>query len=195
MTIEELPRLMTDSSNKDGNAEAMMDYVISWCLRFAESKYIQEKPILSKYCRYMLGKLIDADVKENTFIKSVVVKKQWHRIDLCVEVLIDEDGIETKHAILIENKYYTTLHDNQHINYKIIFDKEYEGWARTYRIITCYDDPKRVEELYGEDIKDTPYKAYTFYEMLSPELWDVEKGLYRETESDIFNEFWLRWGM
>jgi hypothetical protein len=33
MTIEELPRLMTDSSNKDGKAEAMMDYVMSSRLR------------------------------------------------------------------------------------------------------------------------------------------------------------------
>ena len=195
MTIKEFPRLMTDSSKKDGNAEAVMDYVISWCLRFAESRYLSEKPILSRYCRYMLGKLIDVDIKENTNVKSVVVKKQWHRIDLCVEVIIEENYIDSKHAILIENKYYTKLHDNQHVEYKNVFDKEYEGWLKTYRIITCYDDPAKVEELYGEDIKGTPFKAYSFYEMLSPDLWDGEKGLCVESESDIFNEFWLRWGM
>lgn len=195
MTIKELPRLMTDSSNKDGNAEAVMDYVISWCLRYAESKYIQEKPILSKYCRYMLGKLTDIEIKDTTNVKSVEVKKQWQRIDLCVEVIIDDNNIDSKHAILIENKYFTKLHDNQHIEYKKLFDKEYEGWEKTYRIITCFDEPTRVDELYGDDIKGTPYLAYSFYEMLSPELWDAEKGLCIETESDIFNEFWLRWGM
>lgn len=143
----------------------------------------------------MLGKLMDVEMNDNTLVKSVVVKKQWNKIDLCVEVILEEGDIESKHAILIEDKYYTKLHNNQHIEYKIIFDKQYEEWIKTYRIITCYDDSNRVEELYGEDIKGTPYKVYTFYEMLSPELWDGEQGLCVETESDIFNEFWLRWGM
>ena len=41
MAIElELPRLMRDSSDTDGKAEIVMDYVLSWCLRYAESKYM-----------------------------------------------------------------------------------------------------------------------------------------------------------
>ena len=31
------PRLMKDSSEVDGHAEAVMDYVLSWCLRWSET--------------------------------------------------------------------------------------------------------------------------------------------------------------
>ena len=33
---EKLPKLMVDSSEKDGKAEIVMDYVLSWCLRRAD---------------------------------------------------------------------------------------------------------------------------------------------------------------
>ena len=33
------PRLMKDSSEVDGHAEAVMDYVLSWCLRWSETKF------------------------------------------------------------------------------------------------------------------------------------------------------------
>lgn len=37
MKKDEMPKLMNDSSDKDGHAETIMDYVISWCLRRAQS--------------------------------------------------------------------------------------------------------------------------------------------------------------
>ena len=33
---KELPKFMVDSSDKDGKAEIVMDYVMSWCLRRAD---------------------------------------------------------------------------------------------------------------------------------------------------------------
>ena len=56
MTQKELPKLMVDSSEKDGKAEIIMDYVLSWCLRRADEICQKDnKPILYEYCRYMLG--------------------------------------------------------------------------------------------------------------------------------------------
>ena len=52
------PQLMKDSSEVDGHAEAVMDYILSWCLRWSESKYKDIKPILHRYCRYMLLKIL-----------------------------------------------------------------------------------------------------------------------------------------
>lgn len=49
--------LMRDSTEGDGKAEIVMDYVMSYSLRHAADKYLVEKPMLCRYCRYMLQKL------------------------------------------------------------------------------------------------------------------------------------------
>ena len=196
MAIMELPRLMRDSTTKDGHAEIVMDYVLSWCLRYAESKYNSIRPILSHYCRYMLGKLIDKDITLETNILSVKVWKENKRIDLTVEVVIDNNGTLEKHAILIENKYYSKLRDNQLIKYKTAFLKHYgntQDWQKHYKLLSCLDTPEEVMSVYGKDIEGTEFTAYSFYELLSPALWQIDIGEYVESESEIFNEFWLRW--
>lgn len=51
--------LMRDSSEKDGNIETVLDYILSWTLRRASDVYSNEKPILYQYCRRILFKLLD----------------------------------------------------------------------------------------------------------------------------------------
>lgn len=192
----DLPRLMRDSTEKDGNAEIVMDYVVSWCLRFAESKYINERPVLSQYCRYILGKLIGMTITKDLDIESVKVWKEWERIDLTVEVIILKKDAEEKHAILIENKYYSKLHDNQLKRYKDCFIKHYgsdKSWVKHYNLLSCLDTQEEVNKIYGEDIQGTEFVAHAFYDLLDPDCWQKEKGEFKESESDIFNEFWLRW--
>ena len=197
MAIElELPRLMRDSSDTDGKAEIVMDYVLSWCLRYAESKYMDCKPILSQYCRFLLGKLIDLTITDDINVESVKVWKEWEKIDLTVEVIIFRNGIEEKHSILIENKYYTKLHDNQLLRYKESFLTHYKDtneWHKHYKLLSCLDTKEDVEHVYGKDIEGTGFNAYSFYELLDPTCWQEDKGEYKKSESDIFNEFWLRW--
>ena len=192
----ELPRLMRDSSETDGKAEIVMDYILSWCLRYAESKYMDCKPILSHYCRYLLGVLIDTPLTTDTCVESVKVWKEWEKIDLTVEVIMHHNGIEEKHAILIENKYYTKLHDNQFSRYEESFLAHYgetDEWHKHYKLLSCLETKEDVERIYGKDIEGTDFTAYSFYELLDPTYWQEEKGAYKESESDIFNEFWLRW--
>ena len=58
------PQLMKDSSEVDGHAEAVMDYVLSWCLRWSESKYKDVRPILHRRTRQTLwGGRTDASPK------------------------------------------------------------------------------------------------------------------------------------
>ena len=192
-----LPRLMHDSSTKDGKAETIMDYVLSWCLRFAESKYSTAKPVLTKYCRFILGQLIDKKITDETNVVSVEVWKGWQYIDLTVEVIIDNNGIEEKHAILIENKYYTRLRENQLVRYKNAFldnYKETDEWNKHYILISCLDSHEEVEEVYGEDLKSAGFTAFSFDQLINPECWLDDKKKYMPTESDIFNEFWFCWG-
>ena len=194
-----MPKLMVDSTKKDGQAENIMDYIISWCLRRASIICKNEKPILYNYCRNMLSILLQITIDDSILFKSVKVWKQEYKIDLWIEVIIEKRGIEEKHALLIENKYYSkirTLKDkdgkykSQLEIYKQIFDEYYQKeptqYKKHYALITCIDrnDPKF--SIYKSAL-NLNFSVYSFYELLG------EKRDYEESESEIFNEFWLRW--
>ena len=196
---EKLPKLMVDSSEKDGKAEIVMDYVLSWCLRRADEICQRDnKPILYEYCRYMLGKLCEIDVNDSVNFKNVEVWKEDQNIDLWVELEVEINDTSQKHAILIENKYYTGLHlirdsDGEYRNqlevYKKRFDEHYskkeEEWKLHYNLVTCVERESPAFTMY-DIAKDFGYQVHSFYDMLiSPEP--------EPTESDIFNEFWIRW--
>ena len=199
MTQKELPKLMVDSSEKDGKAEIIMDYVLSWCLRRADEICQRDnKPILYEYCRYMLGKLCEIDVNDSVNFKNVEVWKEDQNIDLWVELEVAINDTSQKHAILIENKYYTGLHltrdsDGEYRNqlevYKKRFDEHYskkeEEWKLHYNLVTCVERESPAFTMY-DIAKDFGYQVHSFYDMLkdSDPEW---------TESDIFNEFWIRW--
>ena len=199
MTQKELPKLMIDSSEKDGKAEIVMDYVLSWCLRRAdEICQIDNKPILYEYCRYMLGKLCEIDVNESVVFKDVKVWKEDQNIDLWVELIVETDGKSQKHAILIENKYYTGLHpardnEGQYRNqlevYKEKFIEHYskkdDDWKLHYNLVTCVERESPAFAMY-DVAKEFKYQVYSIYDLLVST--DPQP-----TESDIFNEFWIRW--
>ena len=199
MTQKELPKLMVDSSEKDGKAEIVMDYVLSWCLRRAdEICQIDNKPILYEYCRYMLGKLCEIDVNESVVFKDVKVWKEDQNIDLWVELIVETDGKSQKHAILIENKYYTGLHpardnEGQYRNqlevYKEKFIEHYskkdDDWKLHYNLVTCVERESPAFAMY-DVAKEFKYQVYSIYDLLVST--DPQP-----TESDIFNEFWIRW--
>lgn len=197
---EELPKLMVDDSEKDGKAEIVMDYVLSWCLRRGDIICSGEKPILYNYCRQMLGIILGIAVNDDTLFRNVRVWKEEQQIDLWVELEVETCGEVTKHAILIENKYYSGLHNskdedgkyrNQLVVYKKRFDKHYDlqtdAWQRHYALIVCIprNDAKFERYLIAPSFG---YKLFSFYELLGD-----EKDVYIDSESDIFNEFWLRW--
>ena len=194
-----MPQFMRDNSQNDGHAETVMDYVISWCLRRADVICKDEKPILYSHCRFMLGKLLGIKNTDDVIFSNVKVRKQDQHIDLWVELTKACQGEITKHALLIENKYYTGLHDTTDIDgkrrnqlevYKKRFEAHYadkpnEDWDLHYALITCLEresDSKfeqyRIAEKFG-------FNLFSFYDLLKNDI---------QTESDLFNEFWYRWG-
>lgn len=195
--------LMCDSTEGDGKAEIVMDYVMSWSLRHATDEYIKSQPILSEYCRYMLGVLLDITIGNDTQVESVKVWKEWQNIDLCVEAIIKQGETTTHYALLIENKYYSKLHDNQLQRYQAVFNAYYEKkndeikedenkWKLLHKLVSCFDIQDQLEKLYTEGMKDTEFTGLTFYKLLCPEKWRDEEKKYEDSESEIFNEFWLR---
>ena len=192
------PQFMVDETESDGHVEPIIDYVISWCLRRADVRCKDEKPILYSHCRFMLGKLLSIENTDAVIFSNVKVWKQWENIDLRVEVDVEQMGKITKYALLIENKYYTGLHDtndtdgkkrNQLEVYKKKFDAHYadkpnEDWKLHYALITCIErndgkfEQYRIAEKFG-------FNLFSFYDLLKDDT---------QTESDLFNEFWYRWG-
>ena len=197
--IVELPKLMVDSSENDGKAEVVMDYIISWCLRRADVICRYEKPILYNYCRIILATLLEIELNDAIEFQEVKVWKQDNNIDLWVELQVFRDGGFEKHAILIEDKYYTGLHlsrdtDGEYRNQLEVYKKKFDGFYaqqaaechKHYALITCIDRTDPNFAMY--DIAASfGFKTYTIYDFLSNEC-ECE-----ESESDIFNEFWFRW--
>ena len=107
--IVELPQLMVDSSEKDGQPEIVMDYVISWCLRRGDVICCEEKPILYNYCRNMLATLLEIELNDSITFEKVKTWKQECDIDIWVELQVNREGVLEKHAILIEDKVKTIL--------------------------------------------------------------------------------------
>ena len=188
------PFLMCDDSEKDGHAETMMDYILSWSLRCTKYPFIKDnKPLLYHYCKFILCTLIDRlqDMSKIT-IDDVRVWKQEQYIDLWVEVDLHIDNREEHHAILIEDKYYIGVHDDQLARYKRIFEEHYQDKEtypenkRHYVLITClYSDNIYYAPL-AQAAKENGFKIYQLYDIVDNSLG------YRESESDIFNELFLR---
>ena len=191
------PQFMVDETESDGHVEPIIDYVISWCLRRADVRCKDEKPILYSHCRFMLGKLLGKKNIDNVIFSNVKVWKQDQYIDLWVEVDVEQMGKITKHTLLIENKYYTGLHDatdddgekrNQLEVYKKKFDAHYnsqsETWQKHYALITCLERNNSKFEQYRIAEK-FDFNLFSFYDLLEND---------KQTESDLFNEFWYRWG-
>ena len=57
--MREFPKLMVDDSEKDGQAETIMDYIISWSLRCSPEEYYLKKPLLQKECKYLLCNILE----------------------------------------------------------------------------------------------------------------------------------------
>ena len=192
------PQFMVDETESDGHVEPIIDYVISWCLRRADVRCKDEKPILYSHCRFMLGKLLSIKNTDDVIFSNVKVWKQWENIDLRVEVDVEQRGKISKYALLIENKYYTSLHDttdadgkkrNQLEVYKKKFDARYadkpnEDWKLHYALITCIERNDSKFEQYSI-AEEFGFNLFSFYELLENDT---------QTESDLFNEFWYRWG-
>lgn len=196
--------LMCDNTEGDGKAEIVMDYVMSWSLRHAVTDKTSEKtPRLHHYCRFMLHKLLKLDAPlEQIVFKSVKVWKEWQYMDLCVEIKLQNKGEDEYYALLVENKYYSPLHYKKDSNgnwrnqvdvYKEIFEKYYSSPSRKikrrckYALVTCVDSEEERSKMYAE-AEGFGFHVFGFYDILD----DEKTGKYKDSESEIFNEFWLR---
>lgn len=178
---------MCDASESDGRKETVMDFVMSWTLRRAASTFKDEKPLLYNACRRILFGLLDMDRNCTAEVEKVVVRKGWKNTDLMAEIVLHyTNGKKEYHALLMENKVWTSTHDNQLERYKQDFTEKYidsEYAAHMHQIVvTCFDEPPAamVTDCQANGFRCIPIEDL---QPVAPE---------EDTESDIFNEFWLR---
>lgn len=193
-TEVKLPRLMVDSSDKDGHVETIMDYILSWCIRMADEEFkevmIKKKPILYSYCRKIVNSLVGENLNDNVKYKEIEVWKQDSQIDLWVQLVVENNNKDEKHAILIENKYYTGIRNNQLERYRNSFDSYYEDkpeWVKHYKLITIMEKTDYYFSQY-DSAKDYGFQVLSLYDLFG----DIKCPL-KLSESDIFNEFFIRW--
>lgn len=114
--------------NTENGYESMQDFFLSWSLRCAKEEYKLVNPLLNEYCRKIVYFLIHGennlqnsdeyfDLKIDTFpdfkVKNVSTKRQWNRIDLLAEIEVEENEINKKYVLNIENKWYSSIIENQ----------------------------------------------------------------------------------
>jgi len=180
---------MQDSSRSNHGYETMLDYQISWLLRLAKEG---KNDRLHEVARNVLFKLIGKKNDSNVIINRVEVWKQWESIDLTAEIELEVNNQTEWHLVVVEDKAYTLLHDNQLARYKDSIKDYYDGKHKQkynihYWVITFYEEGSSRWDSLQKDCKKDGWELLSFYEVIG---W--KEGEFPDTESDLFNEFWLR---
>lgn len=195
--MKRLPDFFRDSSDKDGKGEALFDYWLGWTLRCAPIEYHKIHPKVNEYARNILIYLMfgkndsneeyhcDIDKYKDIQIDSIEVWKQDFQIDLWCHIILS-DG--SKHALIIENKYYTKLKVGQLERYRKSVEQyyysrpEFHGNVK-HLFITC------LEEIYEVDKKLCQSFGFSYLP-----AGNLKAIIGKEpTGNDLFDEFWFNW--
>ena len=142
--VADMPSLfMNDDSEGDHGKEAMLDFQLSYLLRIANT-YEDGSELAKRVLMKMIGETPKIDSYgwvENLNLKSVKVWKQWQRIDLIAEVEADCGSGMKHHVIVVENKAYTGIHDDQLSRYAETIEDYYKDKdvQMHYWVITFFD--------------------------------------------------------
>ena len=186
---------MNDESEGDHGKEAMLDYQLSYLLRLASTyefgdnlgKRTLMKLIEKEYHLDHYGYII-----EMVDIISVKVWKQWQKIDLIAEVEVDFWGVKEHHVIVVENKAYTGIHDDQLSRY----NQAVEDWYKDkdvkihYWVITFYDNDTKEFEAISNQCHEAKgrWECISFEDVV--DLTDGER--MSGTMNNIIDEFWIK---
>ena len=178
---------MHDDSEGNQGYEHMLDFQMSWVMRVPTNDEIKtNNPVLYTRCLSLLKKLIGKKNSESIDVESVRVWKQWKRIDVIAEVKIRCNGNIEKHVVIIEDKAYTMIHDDQLNRYERTVSDEYDGtdFIRHYWVITFFspcEDGYKIMKSMCEESKGK-------WNLLSYD--DVFED-YTPTGSEHFDDFWI----
>lgn len=183
MNVSKLPSFFKDQS-KSYKYEELIDYFISWTIRCSDLAY-EDNKLINKYSKKILSKLIfdDEKVLNDQRIKNIQVWKQAENIDLWVELEIENNT--QKIVLIIENKMYSSIRENQLEKYKDFIEKYYSDKNNyTLNFVLLRPDYEHDHE---KDFCNSRGFLHINIESLQELLTEGK------TNNDLFDEFWFNW--
>lgn len=186
MTDSSIPLFFKDNS-ENLDHEIMLDYFLGWTLRCSA---ITNPDIKLRSESHKILSFLLFQKHEEFNVTSVLTWKQWNKIDLCAEVILERGGNTEKYAILFENKMYTHIHSNQLTRYQTIYENFYKDennkksdYQRKYILLTCL----YKEEDYLQDKVESEKANFDFHSF----GWIKSNASISETGNYLFDEFWF----
>lgn len=171
--------------NTDNGYEVIQDFYLSWVLRCSAEEYNIDNNLVHKISKKITFKLLKINNPEAVVIKSVKTWRQWRHIDLLAEIITLEDGKEKKYALNIENKWYSSVRDNQLEKNLTYFNAEYNDndWEKLNYLI--FSDYEKKDEITEKKAYDNNYSILTICD-LQEEIGGIER-----TENTLFDAYWF----
>lgn len=186
--------LMMDEWGSNHGYEAMLDFQMQWLLKLSAEKDVDENhKRVHEISKGITRTLIEYDRNDNTVnIEEVKVWRQWERTDLKAEIEVMAKGKKEHHVVVIEDKAYTLLHNNQLERYTDSVDKHYPDMKdpnKHFWVVTIREsDDKYLEVIKAQcKCKKRKWGVLSFYDVIG---W--EEGNFEDTGNDLFDQFWLR---
>ena len=186
--------LMQDNWRSNYGYEAMLDFQMSWLMRLAAEKNVKKKK-LHQISKEVLLRLIGLLGTPNVDIKKVDIWRQWEQIDVTAEVEVVVNGQTQRHLVVIEDKAYTKIHNDQLNRYAEKVSEYYEGKSKQkfnihYWVITFFDKSSNNWSILEKECDKAKWRLLSFYDVIG---WSEDKKEeFEGTESDLFEEFWLK---
>lgn len=180
--MDELSLLIRGTNDLDKYNQIMFNCILPWTLRQATQHYASKQPRLYSYCRHILLFLLEINDDGQTLINEIETRKRWNGNSLYIIVELSSPNKSREcHTLLIEN-----ADDNS-------TDKE--PWKRYHKIFDDNYIAPNVKRHYVllEVIKGTVTNNVSTDNIRILELHQLlPTGQLEKTESEIFNEFWLK---
>jgi len=177
-----------DDYKVDQGYEALMDFFMSWTIRFSSEVYALGEPNVNLYAKKILWALlygIESKFDPTFKVSSVNTYRQWKRIDLCFEIELMVNGKIESFSLFIENKWYSRVGKDQLLGYSKLIDSFYINKDRNIRkILLLADDRDGNIDLEQAECLESSFCLFTL-----PDLKEFA-GIV-ETGNDIFDEFWI----
>jgi hypothetical protein len=179
-----------DEFNPDHGKEGLVDFFLAWTIQCAHRDFEETEPKLNHYAKQILYYLLyEKEMEEDVEFVDIQAYRQWKNIDLIFEVSMKRLGVVSKIALVIEDKFYTTLHDDQLSKYSEIVKNHYEGKDFILRFVfLTLDYVRKHMDFERNECERNNFTFLSIEELKQYSTMDTAK----ETGNHLFDEFWFK---
>lgn len=200
-----IPSFFWDNTHGDRTKETLIDFNLSWTLRWAKSDLKKVDNKVQRLAEKILLTFINGEsckpynVEHICEVKEVKTWKQWKRIDLIAHVDIIIDREEKNYALIFENKVYSSVHDDQLKRYKDIVCEYYKDRYNDKKYEPIYIFLTRHNQVPQYDITECKNNKFKYWPLRT-----IQNSLIEEEEREgeiskfltgnaLFDEFWFNY--